>query len=291
MLNLGLTGGIGSGKSAVSAVLHEIGATIVDADKVAREVVEPGTEGLRLIRATFGDAVLTAEGALDRPALAKIVFNDDDARLQLNAIVHPLVRARSEQIVRSAGEKAIIVHDIPLLAEGTTAPSFHLVLIVVAPEAVRLERLTTSRGMDRDDALARIEAQATDEQRLAIADIVLDNGGSPQELRSQIERQWRERLAPYGQALAEQAPARARVTPREGAVGREQARLTWALADLDVTAVVTRDQDVVVTGEREAVGPALERAGWFGTQKLRPADPGGILTVRLEEPRVGPVLK
>ena len=283
MLNLGLTGGIGSGKSAVSAVLADLGATIVDADKIAREVVQPGSEGLELVASAFGPGVLSADGSLDRPALARIVFNDDAARGVLNSIVHPRVRSRSEQLVREAGEHATVVHDIPLLAEGTMAPSFHLVLVVTTPVPVRLERLTGQRGMDREDALARIKAQASDEQRLAIADVVLDNSGTPQDLRAQIERHWTERLAPYAEALRQQAPAQQQVTAREGATERERARLAWALAQADVAPAEVRGEVAVVSGARSAVRPALERAGWFGTRLLRPADPAGTLAVQVDD--------
>lgn len=289
MLNLGLTGGIGSGKSAVSTVLQDLGATIVDADKIAREVVEPGTEGLELVVEAFGSRVRAADGSLDRPALAQIVFNDDQARLRLNSIVHPRVRARSEQIVRGAGDHAIVVHDIPLLAEGTMAPSFHLVLVVSTPVAVRLERLTGSRGMDRADALARIKAQASDEQRLAIADVVLDNSGTPQDLRAQIERHWRERLVPYADALAAQQPAQRRAEPRDGAIERERARLAWALAEVDAAAPQVRGELAVVSGPSAVVRPAIERAGWFGADDLRPADPAGTLAVQIDVEPSGPV--
>lgn len=281
MLNLGLTGGIGAGKSAVSTVLQQLGATVVDADKIAREVVEPGTEGLQRITAAFGAGVLAADGSLDRPALAQIVFNDEQARTTLNGIVHPLVRARSEQLVRQAGEHAVVVHDIPLLAEGTMAPSFHLVLVVATPVEVRLERLTGQRGMAREDALARIGAQASDEQRLAIADVVLDNSGSPQDLRAQIERHWNERLAPYAAALAQQQPAAATAAPRPGARDRELARLAWALAQVDAPPADVQDDVAVVHGDAAVLRPALQRAGWFGADELRPADPAGGLAVRI----------
>lgn len=281
MLNIGLTGGIGSGKSAVSTVLAELGATIVDADKIAREVVEPGTDGLAQIIAAFGSTMLDDEGALNRPALAQIVFNDDQARTTLNAIVHPRVRERSAQLVADAGPHAIIVHDIPLLAEGTMAPSFHLVLVVDTPVPTRLERLTGSRGMDRDDALARIKAQATDEQRLAIADVVLDNSGTPQQLREQIEEHWNRRLAPYADALAQRAPAEQRHQPRPGALERERARLAFALAQIDVPQAQHHDESSVVLGDQELIRPTLERAGWFGAQLLHPADPAGVLAVEI----------
>lgn len=281
MLNIGLTGGIGSGKSAVSTVLAELGATIVDADKIAREVVEPGTEGLEQIVVEFGSKVLDSDGALNRPALAQIVFNDDQARTTLNAIVHPRVRARSAQLVADAGPDAMVVHDIPLLAEGTMAPSFHLVLVVDTPVPIRLERLTGSRGMDREDALARIKAQATDEQRLAIADVVLDNSGTPQRLREQIEQHWNQRLAPYAEALAAGVPAQQRYEPREDAIDRERARLAFTLAQIDAAQAQHREGTSIVRGDQGLIRPALQRAGWFGAQLLRPADPGGVLDVEI----------
>jgi dephospho-CoA kinase len=195
MLRVGLTGGIGSGKSEVSKRLAALGAVVVDADKAAREVVEPGTPGLARIAETFGPGVLRADGALDRAKLAEIVFADTDARGRLNAIVHPLVhehmRATEEAAVRSGGDEAVIVHDIPLLAEGgeQRRGGFDLVIVVDVPPDVQVERLA-ARGLPEGQARARMAAQATREQRLAIADIVIDNSGTLAGLDRRVAEVW-----------------------------------------------------------------------------------------------------
>lgn len=195
MLRIGLTGGIGSGKSTVAALLAARGARIVDADRVAREVVEPGTPGLEAVAAAFGPGVLTPDGALDRPALAAVVFADPDARRRLDGIVHPLVRARAAELVAAAPPDAVVVQDVPLLVETGQAGSYDLVLVVEADLDTRVRRLV-GRGLSEDDARARIAAQASDGQRRAVADVVLDNSGTVEELEVQVERFWAERVAP-----------------------------------------------------------------------------------------------
>jgi dephospho-CoA kinase len=194
VLRIGLTGGIGSGKSTVSALLAERGARIVDADVLAREVVAPGTPGLAAIVEAFGDGVLTADGALDRPALAAVVFSDGDARRRLDAIVHPLVRARSVEIVSALPPDAVVVNDVPLLVETGQAGAYDLVLVVEADLETRVARLV-QRGLSEGDARARIAAQASDAQRRAVAHVVLDNSGTPEELAAQVDRFWAERVA------------------------------------------------------------------------------------------------
>ncbi len=195
MLRIGLTGGIGSGKSTVAGLLAARGARIVDADRIAREVVEPGTPGLDAVVAAFGAGVLTPEGALDRPALAAVVFADPEARRRLDGIVHPLVRARAAELVAAAPPDAVVVQDVPLLVETGQGASYDLVLVVQADLATRVRRLV-GRGLSEDDARARIAAQATDEQRRAVADVVLDNSGTVEELEAQVDRFWSERVAP-----------------------------------------------------------------------------------------------
>jgi dephospho-CoA kinase len=190
---MGLTGGIGSGKSTVSRLLAERGAVIVDADQIAREVVEPGTPGLAAVVDAFGQDVLAADGSLNRPALAAIVFADPEARGRLDGIVHPLVRARAGEVEAQAAPDAVVVHDIPLLVETGQAGSYDLVLVVEADPEIRVQRLV-GRGLSEDDARARIAAQATDEQRRAVADVVLDNSGTPEQLADQVERFWAERV-------------------------------------------------------------------------------------------------
>ena len=195
MLRIGLTGGIGSGKSTVAGLLAARGARVIDADRIAREVVEPGTPGLDAVVGAFGAGVLTAEGALDRPALAAVVFADPEARRRLDGIVHPLVRSRAAELVAAAPPEAVVVQDVPLLVETGQAGSYDLVLVVQADPATRVRRLV-GRGLSEDDARARIAAQATDEQRRAVADVVLDNSGTVEELEARVDRFWAERVAP-----------------------------------------------------------------------------------------------
>jgi dephospho-CoA kinase len=197
VLRIGLTGGIGSGKSTVAAQLAARGAVIVDADRIAREVVAPGTPGLAAVVGAFGRELLTAEGELDRPALAAVVFADAEARRRLDSIVHPLVRQRAGELERAAPEDAVVVHDVPLLVETGHSASYDLVLVVEADREARVGRLV-GRGLTEDDARARIAAQATDEQRRAVADVVLDNSGTAEQLTDQVERFWRERVAGSG---------------------------------------------------------------------------------------------
>jgi dephospho-CoA kinase len=195
VLRIGLTGGIGSGKSTVAALLVQHGARLIDADRIAREVVEPGTPGLAAVVAEFGEGVLTADGALDRPALAALVFGDPAARARLDAVVHPLVRARAAELVAAAPADAVVVQDVPLLVETGQAGSYDLVLVVETEQATRVARLV-DRGLTAEDALARIASQATDEQRRAVADVVLRNDGDRDALAAQVERFWGERVRP-----------------------------------------------------------------------------------------------
>jgi dephospho-CoA kinase len=197
VLRIGLTGGIGSGKSTVSRLLEQRGAVIVDADAIAREVVAPGTPGLAAVVEAFGDGVVAPDGSLDRPALAAVVFADPDARKRLDAIVHPLVRARATEVAAAAPADAVVVNDVPLLVETGQAGSYDLVLVVEADPATRVARLV-QRGLTAEDARARMAAQATDEQRRAVADVVLDNSGTPEELEAQVDRFWADRVAPVG---------------------------------------------------------------------------------------------
>ena len=185
-VRVGLTGGVASGKSTVSAMLRDLGAVVVDADLLAREVVAPGTEGLAEIVAAFGDKVLTPEGELDRPAMGAIVFGDEDARRRLEAIIHPRVRQRSAELEAAAGPDAVVVHDIPLLAETGQAGTFDAVVVVDVPVETQVERMVRLRGMTEAEAKARIAAQATREQRLAVATHVIDNTGTVEDLRDRV---------------------------------------------------------------------------------------------------------
>jgi len=185
-MRVGLTGGVASGKSTVAAILAELGAVVVDADLLAREVVAPGTPGLAAVVAEFGDGVLGADGSLDRPALGAVVFADEAARRRLEAIVHPLVRARGRELEEAAPPGAVVVHDIPLLAETGQAAGFDAVVVVDVPVETQVERMVAQRGMSREDAEARIAAQATREQRLAVATYVVDNTGTREDLRDRV---------------------------------------------------------------------------------------------------------
>ncbi|MEU6290484.1 dephospho-CoA kinase [Streptomyces sp. NPDC005047] len=202
MLKVGLTGGIGAGKSEVSRLLVEHGAVLIDADRIAREVVAPGTPGLAAVVAAFGEDVLAGDGSLDRPKLGSIVFADPERLAALNAIVHPLVGDRSRALEEAADDDAVVVHDVPLLTENGLAPLYDVVVVVDADPATQLDRLVRLRGMTEQDARARMAAQATREQRREIADVVIDNDVPLDELRRRVAEVWTE--------LAHRAQARRR---------------------------------------------------------------------------------
>jgi dephospho-CoA kinase len=188
-MRVGLTGGVGSGKSTVARLLAGHGAVVIDADAIAREVVEPGTAGLAAVVEEFGAEVLTADGALDRPKLAAVVFADEAKRARLNAIVHPLVGRRTAELMAAAPPDAVVVYDVPLLVESDLAGGFDLVVVVEASVETRLARLA-GRGMAEADARERMAAQATDDQRRAVADVVVDNNGGLEELRHNVDHLW-----------------------------------------------------------------------------------------------------
>jgi dephospho-CoA kinase len=194
-MRVGLTGGIASGKSSVSRILAELGATVVDADRLAREVVAPGTPGLAQVVAAFGPDVLTAEGEMDRAKVGAIVFADAGQRQVLEGIIHPLVRARGAELETAAGPGAVVVHDIPLLVETGQAGSFDAVVVVDAPEQTQIDRMIAQRGWSEDEARARIAAQASREQRRAAATYVIDNTGTLEDLRHQVTEVFEELLA------------------------------------------------------------------------------------------------
>jgi dephospho-CoA kinase len=187
---IGLTGGIGSGKSSVSRLLAERGAVVIDADALAREVVEPGTPGLAAVVEAFGSEVLAADGSLDRPALGARVFADPAERARLEGIIHPLVRSRARDLEAAAPDDAVIVHDIPLLVETGQGERFDAVVVVDAPEELQRARLVELRGMDPDEADRRIAAQASREQRRAAADHIVVNDGSLADLESRVAELW-----------------------------------------------------------------------------------------------------
>jgi dephospho-CoA kinase len=185
-VRVGLTGGVASGKSTVSAILRELGAVVIDADQLAREVVAPGTEGLAEIVAAFGSQVLTPDGELDRPAMGALVFADEAARRKLEAIIHPRVREKGAVLEAAAGPDGVVVHDIPLLAETGQASTFDAVVVVDVPVETQVRRMVELRGMSREEAESRIAAQATREERLAVATHVIDNTGTLEDLRDRV---------------------------------------------------------------------------------------------------------
>ena len=201
MLRIGLTGGIGAGKSTVSSTFGELGGIVVDGDVISREVVQPGTEGLAALVEAFGDGILLDDGTLNRPALAAVAFSDDDKRKTLNGIVHPLVGRRRAELIDAAADDAVIIEDIPLLVESQMAPLFPLVVIVHADEDVRVARLIEHRGFSEADARARIAAQASEAQRRAVADVWLDNTGTAEDLGERARTLWHDRIVPFADNL------------------------------------------------------------------------------------------
>jgi len=189
MIRVGLTGGIGSGKSTVARLLAEHGALVIDADQIAREVVEPGQPALTEIAERFGPDVITTDGSLDRAALAAIVFADAAALADLNAITHPRIAARTAQLIAAAPDDAVVVYDMPLLVENDLAEGWDHVIVVEADREVRVRRLI-ERGLDEADIEARMSRQASDEQRRAVADVVIDNSGDLDSLRAQVDHTW-----------------------------------------------------------------------------------------------------
>ncbi|MDR7171624.1 dephospho-CoA kinase [Nocardia kruczakiae] len=197
MLRIGLTGGMGAGKSTVARLLVERGAVLVDSDAIAREVVEPGTEGLAALVAAFGPDILAEDGSLNRPALAAVAFADEQSRTTLNSITHPLVGRRTTELIAAAPADAVVVQDVPLLVENNLGAMMNLVVVVMADEQTRVHRLEQFRGVSRADALARIKAQASDDQRRAAADVLLDNNSDAEALAPQVRALWEQRLLPF----------------------------------------------------------------------------------------------
>jgi dephospho-CoA kinase len=286
VLKVALTGGIGAGKSTVAQKLSQLGASVIDADALSREVVAPDTEGLAAVVSRFGPEVLTPEGALDRAKLAAIVFDSPPARAELEAIVHPRVRARAREITDSLPEDAIVVQDIPLLAETGQAPGFHLNIDVEAPRELRLERLA-ARGLDRADALRRIDAQASDADRREVCDVVLSNGDDVHELERRVALLWDERIKPFAENLqhghAERRPEKLQLVESDPAwfrrfehlaarlrrvMGPSAVRIdhvgSTAVANLPAKDVVDIQVTVVSLHVVDAFAEALGDAGFYG---------------------------
>jgi dephospho-CoA kinase len=302
---VGLTGGIGSGKSTVARRLVARGAVLVDSDVLAREVVAPGTEGLAEVVDAFGPDVLDPSGALDRPALAAVVFGDPAARALLNAIIHPRVRERSAELIAAAPADAVVVQDIPLLVESGMAPQFSLVVVVHADVEERVRRLAL-RGTPEADARSRIAAQASDADRRAAADVWLSNDGSQAELEAAVDALWERRLVPFEvnlreRRIAQGAPGlvapdpewaaagerlRARVAAAAGSLGRGVAHVgPTAVPGLPAADVIDLQLGVGSLDDADAVRDALQDTGFpqhpsVGHDPVRPerlhgsADPG-----------------
>lgn len=301
VLQVGLTGGIGAGKSAVSAALATRGAAVVDADGLAREVVAPGTSGLSSVLAEFGPSVLLADGSLDRPALGRVVFADGGARERLNAIVHPLVAARTAELVAALPAGAVVVHDVPLLVENRLGAAYHLVVVVGAAADVRVRRLVASRGMTEGDARARLAAQTDDAARRAAADVWLENTAGLDALHGRVDALWRDRLVPYEENVRLGRPAarpdRVELVPYDPswptAAGRLAARVaaaaggrglavdhvgSTAVPGLTAKDVVDLQLTVASMADADAVAPGLAAAGFPAVPGIRadrpkPSDP------------------
>lgn len=286
MLKVGLTGGIGSGKSAVANRLTALGAVLIDSDRIAREVVAPGSEGLAEIVAAFSGRVLDAHGALDRAALGALVFGDEAARRRLEAITHPRVRARAAELAAAAPPDAVVVNDVPLLVEVGLAPTYHLVVVVQTAVATRLERLARDRGMDRAEAERRIAAQADDARRQAAADVLLTNDGTLDELHAAVDALWGDRLLPYERNVRERravGPHRALTEP-DPAWPQQYARLAARIrhaagADVRVDHIGSTavpglaakdviDIQLTVSSLAEADGPLADRLADAGFPRL-----------------------
>ena len=196
-LRVGLTGGIGAGKSMVAALLEERGAVVTSADEVARDVVSPGSDGLAAVVAEFGDGILAPDGSLDRSALGRLVFSDDLRRARLEEILLPLIAAEAWARMDTVPAGQVVVYDVPLLVEGQMQDMFDLVIVVEADLELRLERLS-ERGMNRDEALARIAVQATDEERRGVADVIVSNSGAIEDLSAEVDRLWSTRILEPG---------------------------------------------------------------------------------------------
>ncbi|MPZ25459.1 MAG: dephospho-CoA kinase [Micromonosporaceae bacterium] len=222
MLRVGLTGGIGAGKSEVARRLAGHGAVVVDADRLARDVIAPGTDGFREVVDRFGPAVLDSSGELDRDALARMVFEDEPARRRLEGLIHPRVRARTGELTAAAPPDAIVVNDVPLLVEVGLAPTYQLVMVVEAAEPVRVARLARDRAMAEDQVRARIRSQTSDPARRAAADVLLTNDGDRADLHAAVDRLWRDRLVPYEGNLRAGEPA-----PRSRRAALAEPDPTW----------------------------------------------------------------
>ncbi|HLS44202.1 MAG TPA: dephospho-CoA kinase [Ornithinicoccus sp.] len=295
MLWVGLSGGIGSGKSTVASVLAGHGVVVIDADRLAREVVQPGTPGLTTIVERFGPEVITEDGALDRAALGGVVFSDPGARKELEAITHPLIAARTRELVDSVPEESIVLHDVPLLVELGYAPRYHLVVIVGASAATRLDRLVRERGMDRAEAERRVSAQADDRERRAVADVWLDNEGAVEDLENAAKSLYDDRLVPYLENLTRRLGVSTDRLPQPAVLARISKRLAYVLeGDLEEPIAADPATAAVILRLRPGtsgavVSETLARAGFpqVGVGQHAAADPGRPVRLSVREHSVG----
>jgi dephospho-CoA kinase len=301
MLRIGLTGGIGAGKSAVSATFSQCGGVVVDGDVIAREVVEPGTEGLAALVDAFGDDILLPDGALNRPALAAKAFSSDKTRATLNGIVHPLVGKRRAELIAAVPEDSVVVEDIPLLVESGMAPLFPLVVVVYADAELRVARLVEQRGMAEEDARARIAAQAADDQRRAVADVWLDNSSTPEALAGRAREVWDHRIVPFAANLSAGQVVRrpAKLVPADPAWPDQAARIlarlkvacgakalridhigSTAVPGLDAKDVIDVQVTVESLAAADELAAALLSAGYPRIERITAdiAKPGGRST-------------
>lgn len=285
MLRVGLTGGTGAGKSTVARRLGELGAVVVDADRLAREVVAPGTEGLAAVAAEFGDRVLAGDGSLDRAALAALVFADPTRRQALEALTHPRIAARTAELVAAAPDDAVVVHDVPLLVEKQMGAGYHLVVVVHADTDTRVARLVGQGRMTEADARARVASQASDGQRRLAADVWLDNTGTEQDLLAAVDRLWADRLVPFERNVRERTRPRrpdvttlvppdpswpvqaarlvARVDRAAGALGRGTAHIgSTSVPGLLAKDVVDLQLGVASLADADAIADRLADAGF-----------------------------
>jgi dephospho-CoA kinase len=265
VLMVGLTGGIGSGKSAVAAELEGLGAVVVDADRIAREVVAPGTDGFAEVLNAFGPGVLADDGTLDRATLASTVFGDNAARRRLEGIIHPRVRARSAELAAKASADAVVVNDVPLLVESGLGAMYHLVIVVRAAPQERIARLVRGRGMTQAEAQARIAAQADDAQRAAVADVILPNDGTLAELAERVRTLWTERLRPY-----EENVRLRRVQPSSGKLVLVPPDPTWPTQYARLAARLAR-----------AAGPVAERIDHIGSTAVPGLPAKDVIDIQL----------
>jgi dephospho-CoA kinase len=297
VLFIGLTGGIGSGKSTAAARLGSHGVHLLDADRMAREVVEPGTPGLAEVAERFGAGVLAADGSLDRGALAARVFEDPDARRDLEAITHPRIRELTATRLADLPVDSLVAHDVPLLVELGYAPRYHLVVVVGAPEETRVRRLVEHRGMPEADAWARVRAQADDPARRLVADAWLDNSTAPAALEERVDRLVRDRLLPYHRNLLAGRPVAPgeELDPDPGEdvatrPSRVTERLRYVAARATVSARPGRDRgwthaQLSLPGAAPGAVEALGRAGFARRPAggLGSCDPGRPATVELRQ--------